>query len=362
MATVGSRDLLWRALPARANYRPAEVASSKVFSMGIPLPLIGRAAANYFLGRVYCVSFELTHNCNARCEHCHRGCRIDNEVRASPERLVEIGREIKPIVSIMSGGEPLIRQDLEEIVHGLKASKASARVNVNTNAALLTPKRFQSLKEAGLDNFVISFDFPDERHDEWRVIPGLFGKIESLVAGLSPEDKKRVVLTGVVTSANFRALPRMAEVAREWGVSMNYSPYTWMRTNDMSLLVQPEELDECGEVFRTLSEMRNQHGTILNSDGVFQGMLDFYRERSAPGCRAGERLIVVNPDGTFSPCGLIIRDYSTRKALLEDFTATNDCSACYTISRAMAERPLWWFVRDHLHHLRQTGPDAAIEA
>ena len=64
-----------------------------------------------------------------------------------------------------------------------------------------------------------------------------------------------------------------------------------------------------------------------------------------------------NPDGTFSPCGLIITDYPTRKALLEDFTATNECSACYTISRAMAERPLWWFVRDHLHHLKGRDPE-----
>lgn len=331
-------------------------------SIAIPLPLLGRAAANYLLRRVYCVSFELTYNCNARCEHCHRGPTIPKERLASPDRLVEIGRQIRPIVSIMSGGEPLIRKDLEEIVYKLKEAKASSRVNVNTNAVLLTEKRFAALKEAGLDNFVISFDFPDERHDEWRAIPGLFKKIENLVTNLSPEDKKRVALTCVFNSKNFRAAPRMAEVALEWGVSINYSAYTWLRTHDMGLVIQPEEMDECREVVSTLSEMRERHGHILTSDGVLAGMLKFYENRAAPGCRAGERLIVVNPEGTFSPCGLLIRDYPTRKALLKDFTETNDCSACYTISRAMTERPLWYFVKDHLHHLRQTGPDATIEA
>lgn len=326
--------------------------------MGIPLPLVRHAAANFFLRRVYCVSFELTYNCNARCGHCHRGPAIRDERRASPERLVAIAREIRPLVSIMSGGEPLIRKDLEEIVRGLKESGASARVNVNTNAALLTPERFRSLKDAGMDNFVISFDFPDERHDEWRSIPGLFDKIRNLITDLPPDEKKLVVLTCVFNSQNFRDAPRMAEVAREWGVSMNYSTYTWMRTQDMSLMIQADEMDEARQVVHTLSEMRRRHGNILNSDGVFQGMLDFYQNGGTPGCRAGERLLVVNPDGTFSPCGLVIRDYATRKALLDDFSRTNECSNCYTISRAMTERPLWYFVRDHLHHLRQTGPDA----
>jgi MoaA/NifB/PqqE/SkfB family radical SAM enzyme len=326
--------------------------------MAIPLRVVRRAAANYVFRRVYCVSFEVTHNCNAQCEHCQRGRLNDREQRASPDRLVEIARELRPLVSIMSGGEPLIRRDLEEIVEKLKKTGASARVNVNTNAALLTPGRFRRLKDAGIDNFVISFDFPDERHDEWRAIPGLFGKIQHLVTTLSPEDRKLIVLTCVFNSKNFRDAPRMAEVAREWGVSMNYSTYTWMRTWDMSLMIQPEEMDEAREVVATLSEMRRACGTILNSDGVFQGMLDFYERGGTPGCRAGERLLVVNPDGTFSPCGLLIRDYPTRRALLKDFTKTNRCSACYTISRAMAERPLWYFVRDHIHHLRETGPDA----
>ena len=47
---------------------------------GIPLDIARVAAVSYFLKRPYCASFELTHNCNARCGHCHRGCcRDQNE-------------------------------------------------------------------------------------------------------------------------------------------------------------------------------------------------------------------------------------------------------------------------------------------
>jgi len=209
---------------------------------------------------------------------------------------------------------------------------------------------------------VISFDFPDERHDEWRAIPGLFRRIEALVTSLPPEDKRLVALTCVFNSRNFRDAPRMADVAREWGVNINFSAYTWLRTYDMDLLIQPEDMQEARAVVAQLSEMRRTYGHVLTSDGVLQGMLDFYENRGMGGCRAGERLLVVNPDGTFSPCGLRITSYSTREELLEDFTENNDCSACYTISRAMTERPLWYLVKDHLHHLRQVAPPGRVEA
>lgn len=324
--------------------------------MGIPLALARRAAANYLTHRAYCASFELTYNCNARCQHCHRGPKIPKEQLATPERLLEICKEIRPVVAIMSGGEPLIRKELEEIVRLFRKEVSPLRIFVNTNGALLTPKRFERLKDAGIDEFLISFDFPDERHDEWRAIPGLFRKIEGFVAALPPEDRKRVVLTAVFTSKNFREAPRMAEVAREWGVNINFSAYTWMRTNDMGLLVQPEEIDEFRGVVRHLLDMKAQHGHVLTSDWVLEGMARFFLREDQGVCRAGERSLVVNPDGTFSPCGLLIHDFPTRKALLEGFTATNTCTACYTSTRANSERPARYLFLDHVPYLlRRNG-------
>lgn len=322
--------------------------------MSVPLALAGRAVKSYFLKRAYCASFELTYNCNANCQHCHRGDPVPRERLASPERLLEICRQIQPLIAVMSGGEPLIRKELTEIVRLFRQGMPPAfRMHVNTNAALLKPKKFEELRDAGLNNFVISFDFPDERHDEWRAIPGLFRRIEELIAGLSPADKRLVVLTGVITSKNFRHTPRMAEVAREWGVNINFSPYTWLRTYDMDLLIAPEEMDEFRQVVDRLLEIRKETGHILTSAGVFAGMIDFFEKRAAPGCTAGERLLVVNPDGTFSPCGLHITSYSTRAEMIRGFTSANTCSGCYTISRAMAERPGKNLFLEHLHHFQR---------
>ncbi|MCG6989182.1 MAG: radical SAM protein [Gemmatimonadetes bacterium] len=319
--------------------------------MSVPLALARRAAANYLLHRAYCASFELTYNCNARCQHCHRGKAIPREQLATPQRLLEVCRSIRPIVAIMSGGEPLIRKELEEIVRLFREGIPALRIFVNTNGALLTPRRFQRLKEAGVHEFLISFDFPDERHDEWRAIPGLFGKIESFVGELSPDDRRRVVLTAVVTSRNYRELPRMADVALGWGVNINFSTYTWMRTDDMSLLVPEEEIDELRAVIRRLLEMKAAHGHVLTSDWVLDGMVRFFRREDQGVCRAGERSLVVNPDGTLSPCGLVIRDFPTRKAMLREFTAHNTCTACYTSTRANSERPARHLFLDHIPYL-----------
>jgi len=319
--------------------------------MGVPLSYVPRAIGNYVFKRPWCASFELTYNCNARCKHCHRGEPVPNERLASPQRLLEICREIKPLVAIMSGGEPLLRKELDEIIGTLKGGVSPLRVFVNTNGALLKNKRFRQLKEAGVDEFLISFDFPDERHDAWRGIPGLFNRIEDFVAERSDEERGNIVLTSVFQRRNYREAPRMAEVARSWGVNINFSAYTWLRTDDRDLLIPPEEIEDFREVTRTLLAMKKAHGHILTSDWVLSGMIRFFQKGGIPNCRAGERSIVVNPDGTFSPCGLLIKDYPTRESLLEEFIADNPCTACYTSTRANSERPAKHLFLDHIPYL-----------
>ncbi len=151
--------------------------------MGASLSLWRHAVANYVFGRAYCVSFELTHNCNARCGHCHRGDELEEQV-ATPQQLLEVCQQVRPIVAIMSGGEPLMRSDLLEIVGLFKKERAVPRIFVNTNAALLTRDRFAELRDAGVDETLISFDYPDDRHDEFRAIPGLFAK-----TSVGPQDR-----------------------------------------------------------------------------------------------------------------------------------------------------------------------------
>jgi MoaA/NifB/PqqE/SkfB family radical SAM enzyme len=320
---------------------------------GVPWSLAGKAAASYVLRRPWCASFELTHNCNARCHHCHRGEHVAESL-ATPQKLLELCRELQPLVAIMSGGEPLLRPDLLEIVRTLKAGCAPLRVFVNTNGALLTPARFDDLVQAGVDEVLVSLDYPDERHDGFRAIPGLFGRIRALLVALPPRERRRVVLTTVLHAENFREAHAVARLALDWGVNANFSAYTPLRTNDASLLIPGDDVPAFGQVVEELIAFKRAHGNVLTSDWVLRQMVRFFANGGRLGrCRAGERMVVVNPDGTLSPCGLLVRDYRTHDELKREFTDHNECAACYTSTRGNSERPARYIFSDHIGYLRR---------
>ena len=98
------------------------------------LSLAKRGIVNYFKKRPFCVSFEITHCCNAKCRHCHRGGRV-KEQRATPQRFGEICRELKPTVVQVSGGEPLLQEGIGELA-GALAALSGRTVLVETNGSL----------------------------------------------------------------------------------------------------------------------------------------------------------------------------------------------------------------------------------
>ena len=187
--------------------------------------LATRGLNNTILNRPLSVSFEVTYACNARCKHCHLGGPIQGEKRATPEDYARLCREIKPVVAQVSGGEPLLRRDLEDIIRALVHPGKARFIVVTTNAALLSRERYLRLKEAGVNEFSVSLDYPDERHDEFRAIPGLFRKIEKLVKELQDENNLSITFSCVVQSDNFRDLPKISRLAVDWGVKINFSTF-----------------------------------------------------------------------------------------------------------------------------------------
>jgi MoaA/NifB/PqqE/SkfB family radical SAM enzyme len=261
------------------------------------------------------------------------------ENRATPERLGEICRKLKPIVAQASGGEPLLRRDLEQIVQAIRIPRRPPYVTLTTNGALLTKKRYESLCQAGVDEFSLSLDYPDERHDDFRGIPGLFSRISSLIHEINAIKNKRITLCCVIQSDNFKSLLDIAELASEWGVKINFSTYTFLRTGEMAYMVSGDELEELKEIINRIIEYKKKYGNIRNSNYTLIKITEFFEKRYIPNCRAGEKFFNVNPDGTLSPCGLIITDYKSRKELYSKFSLSNTCHYCYTSIRANCELP-----------------------
>jgi MoaA/NifB/PqqE/SkfB family radical SAM enzyme len=222
----------------------------------------------------------------------------------------------------------------------------------------LTREKYMKLREAGVDSFSLSFDYPDERHDAFRGIPGLFHKIVSLLEGIQDIPCKGIALSGVIQRENFRELIKMAEFARRWGVNMNFSTYTWLRTQKKEFMIPEDEVPELSEMLEQLRQHKKKYPTVVSSDFVFKNIIDFFKHESIDHCRAGQKFLVVNPDGTLSPCGLIIKDYDSLKDMQREFLRTNTCVACYTSIRANTEKPLKYLIMDSLRSIKSSkhGP------
>ena len=315
------------------------------------LSLARRGMSNFLSSKPFCVSFEITYACNACCRHCHLGGPV-KETQAAPERFGEIRRELRPVVAQVSGGEPLLRKDLSEIIHALRDPGRDPYIVLTTNGVLLKPAKFRELREAGVDSFSLSLDYPDERHDDFRRVPGLLSRIDKLIGELDPRERKAITLSCVVQRDNFMELPKIADVAVRWGVRVNFSTYTWLRVGNRDFMLKKEDFPEFDRVVEQLLKCRRQHRNVFATEYVFSRMRSFFSNGGIPNCRAGEKFLIVNPDGSLSPCGLILKKFDSQKEMITQFSRNNRCGDCNTSIRANSEKPITKLVVESLKALQ----------
>jgi pseudo-rSAM protein/SPASM domain protein len=134
------------------------------------------------------VVWNVTRGCNLHCEHCYAGSgpgAVDGELStAEGRRLLEDLADHGVPVVLFSGGEPLVRDDLVELVG--HAADVGLRPVLSTNGTLLTPERAERLREAGLAYAGVSVDGLRATNDRFRGREGAFdAAVEGIEAALS---------------------------------------------------------------------------------------------------------------------------------------------------------------------------------
>lgn len=129
------------------------------------------------------ISWNTTNACNMYCAHCYRdaGCKADEELStAEAKTLLEQIAKAGFKIMIFSGGEPLTRPDIVELV--TYASSLGLRPVFGTNGTLITVDMARQLKKAGAMGMGISLDSMNaQKHDEFRRFPGAW---EGAVRGM----------------------------------------------------------------------------------------------------------------------------------------------------------------------------------
>jgi len=301
------------------------------------IELLGRATRNYITNRLIIVSYEVTLSCNCDCRHCDLGGVIKDEQQIKPQEYRALTERLKPLAAQISGGEPLLRKDIAAIVKAIKQGGVRYAILV-TNGLLLNDSNYLQLREAGVNQFSVSLDFPDERHDEFRRRPGLYKRLDENLPRLAKLGFRDIILNTAITKANVREILPLARKAAEWGVDISYSAYTALRTgNEDYCLNNGEDLRIVRQAVDDVIALKKQSTRLANPERTLRDTLKFFEQGYMPNCKAGRRFLVVMPDGSLVPCSHHRSKYTSQKEMIKKFSRTNRCGNCYVAIRSYTE-------------------------
>lgn len=170
------------------------------------------------------LAWETTRRCNLLCKHCRAssGPEAEEGELTTEEALAfieELSGWARPIL-ILSGGEPLLREDIALLAR--RGTERGLKVVLATNGTLLDREKARELKEAGVRRVSISLDFPNpEEQDAFRGVEGAFEKaLEGM--RILQEVGIQVQVNTTLTSHNFRKLPELLKLAEALGAHAHH--------------------------------------------------------------------------------------------------------------------------------------------
>jgi radical SAM protein with 4Fe4S-binding SPASM domain len=248
-----------------------------------------------------------TNLCNARCLHCssNSGQPMPGELdtREALDMLDQLaGCGVVDLA--VSGGEPLLRRDLLDVV--AHAKQLGLSVGIGSNGAKLTEAQARALAALGLDRLQVSLDGFGAAHDSLRRWPGLFERALRTIA-LARDAGLRVHVCFTITRFNVDEIEDMAALAVRQGVKrLNLSRFV-ATGRGTAVLELPDEAWQ--DVIRRCQKLREQMRPELEVvTHLAQQVLVDEQAACMPafiGCQAGVAQGCIQADGTVFPCVLL---------------------------------------------------------
>lgn len=259
------------------------------------------------------VAWNLTRRCNLECAHCYisAGPREDATSEldtASCLRVLNELLEVNPApLLILSGGEPLLREDLTTIAR--HASEGGATVVIGTNGTLLTDARIEELQRAGVKGFAVSVDsLRPSYHDNFRHGRGALEDTQAAMRRLGARRLDFIVQT-TVTKGNREELGQLVAWSAEQG-AVAFNCYFLVKTGRGAGLsdLSPAEYEA---VLADLARWQRQYrGTMLVRSKCAPHFMRHVHETDPESpvlnyetrCPCGTQYCRITPDGRLTPC------------------------------------------------------------
>lgn len=249
---------------------------------------------------------ELTFRCPLQCPYCSNPldfAQQDQELTTG--QWIEVFRQARELGSVQlgfSGGEPLVRQDLGELIGA--ASQMGFYTNLLTSGIGLSEKKIARFAHAGLDHIQLSFQASDE-----TLNAALAGSAKAFQQKLAMARAVKahgypMVLNFVLHRHNIDQIDRIIELCLQLEADdvelATCQFYGWAKLNRAGLLPTREQIERAEQVV-------NRYRTRMKAEGNLTRLLfvtpDYYEERPK-GCMGGwgALFMCVTPDGTALPC------------------------------------------------------------
>jgi MoaA/NifB/PqqE/SkfB family radical SAM enzyme len=252
------------------------------FKTGYPKPLF--------------VSYNVTSRCNMKCVFCEWWKHQIPEL--STKKALNA---IDAVCSLgipffdLSGGEPLLRQDL--LILAKRVASHGCLVSMNTNGTLLTKNNVFDVANH-FDTVVVSLDGPKEIHDKIRGVPGTYEKATKAIQLL----RKKGVKTGVnsvATPWNIDILPEFIEELHCFTDFVQVQP---MHPYPPSPKNVPSD-QQVSKLIDYLLDLKHRDSSFIAIPTEFiNGFRNFFAGNAPKICDAGELYIAINPEGKLLAC------------------------------------------------------------
>jgi pyrroloquinoline quinone biosynthesis protein E len=245
---------------------------------------------------------ELTHVCPLHCVYCSNPLELARRsTELSTEEWSRVFREAAEAGVLqldMTGGEPLTRSDLVDIIRAARA--AGLYVNLVTSGLPLDEKRLDALIAAGLEHTQLSFQ--DAREESANEFSGTKAHAQKLrVLQWLSQRRIAVTLNFVIHRANIENIPEMLAIAESSGANRvefaNVQYYGWALENRERLLPTREQLD------RSLEFLKAAQDRLRGRVKIELVVPDYYA-RYPKACMGGwgHKIILIAPNGDALPC------------------------------------------------------------
>lgn len=287
-----------------------------VFSLSTPA-LYSKPMANFLAQGLFRViqnknipnlmSFAVNDECDANCEHCsfYEGVHEKNKKVVTLDqarKIIKSAQELGVSVITIVGGEPLMRQDLPEIIASV--DKNTSCVILFTNGCFLS-QRVAELRKNGLDGVYVSIDSADpSQHDSFRGRKGLFKKA---IDGINKTKKcgLSVGISTTITKDGFKKgnLDRIIELGKEIGI---HEVLVFDAIPSGRYKKRKDLIDDQNWIEQMIHSVKK-----YNQDESYPGVLVYAYAAShrSVGCSGGTSYCYISPYGEMMPCDFNHRSF-----------------------------------------------------